>query len=107
MSAMFFKKKLEPEQFEFVTVITAAQLHNSLGRMPKDLEIEKGILETLSKGGYKISSEQMSVLKAAIVVLQMGEFPGLVKKVALKQDPDGSVYAEIVTKLHQHMVRFI
>jgi hypothetical protein len=49
----------------------------------------------------------MSVLKLAIVVLQMDEFPDLVKKVSQNQDPDGSVYAGIVTKLSQHMVRFI
>ena len=104
---MFFKKKLEPEQFEFVTVITTAQLYKTLGRMPSGSEIEKGIMETLSEGGYKISGEQMSVLKLAIVVLQMGEFPDLVKKVSQNQDPDGGVYAEIVTKLSKQMVRFI
>jgi hypothetical protein len=104
---MFFKKKLGPEQFEFVTVITTAQLYKSSGRMPRSSEIEKGILDTLSEGGYKISGEQMSVLKLAIVVLQMGDFPELVKKVSENQDPDGSVYAGIVTKLSKQMVRFI
>jgi hypothetical protein len=104
---MFFKKKLAPEQFEFITVITTAQIYKSSGRMPSSSEIEKGILDTLKDGGYKISGEQMSVLKLAIVVLQMDEFPDLVKKVSQNQDPDGSVYAGIVTKLSQHMVRFI
>jgi hypothetical protein len=104
---MFFKKKLGPEQFEFATVITTAQLYKTLGRMPSGTEIEKGILETLLEGGYKISGEQMSVLKLAIVVLQMGEFPDLIKKVSQNQDPDGSIYAQIVTKLSRQMVRFI
>lgn len=104
---MFFKKKLGPEQFEFATLITTAQLYKSLGRMPSGAEIEKGILATLLEGGYKISGEQVSVLKLAIVVLQMGDFPDLVNKVSQNQDPDGSVYAEIVTKLSKQMVRFI
>lgn len=104
---MFFKKSLGPEQFEFVTVITTAQLYKKLRRMPNGSEIEKQILETLSEGGYKISGEQMSVLKLAVVVLQMGEFPDLVKKVSQNQDGDGSVYAKIVTQLSKQMVRFI
>jgi hypothetical protein len=49
----------------------------------------------------------MSVLKFAVVVLQMGDFPDLVKKVANSQDSEGKVYAEIVTKLSKQMVRFI
>ena len=104
---MFFKKKLGPEQFEFVTVITTAQLYKKIGRMPNSSEIEKGILETVSEGGYKISAEQMSVLKLAIVVLQMGEFSDLFKRVSQTQDPDGAVYAKIVTELSKRMVRFI
>jgi hypothetical protein len=44
---MFFKKKLTPEQFEFVTVITTAQLYKSMGKMPRESDIESVILKTL------------------------------------------------------------
>jgi len=104
---MFFKKKFSPEQFAFATVISAANLYKRLGSMPNYYEIEDEVKSLASDGGYKLSSEQESVLKLASVALCRGQMPEMIKEIALSQDPDESVYAKVVLGLQSQVIRFI
>jgi hypothetical protein len=104
---MFFKKKMSSEQFEFATIIGAAQIYKSQSKMPSASQIEDAVVEIAKQGNLKVSEEQMNVLRLAGTVLQMGEFPALLEKVASGKDPEGKIYAEIVTKLGKQVVRFI
>jgi hypothetical protein len=104
---MFFKKKFSPEQFQFATVISAANLYKRLGSMPTYYEIENAVRSLANDGGYKLSSEQENVLKLASVSLCRGQLPDMIKKIALAQDPDGIVYAKVVLELQSQVIRFI
>jgi len=104
---MFFKKKFTPEQFEFATVISAANLYKAQGSMPMYDKIETAVRSLASDGGYKLSSEQESVLKLASVVMCRGSIPEMVKKIAQGQDPNGEVYANVVKDLQRQMIRFV
>ena len=104
---MFFKKRFSPEQFEFATVISAANLYKRLGSMPNYDEIENAVRSLASDGGYKLSSEQENILKLASVALCRAPLPEMIKRIALSKDPDGMVYAKVVLELQSQVIRFV
>lgn len=104
---MFFKKSIDPGQFQFATIISAVSLSRDLGRAPSFDEIEEQVLFLIKKFGGKLNGQQMQVLKLAAVTLCLGEPARLVEKMASRPEGlDENDAAKLSDALRQSGVYF-
>lgn len=104
---MFFKKAINPDQFEFATIISTGQLYQRLGRMPTFAEIEDQVLNLVKEFGGKLNSQQMQVLKMAAPRLCFSDSETLIKRMVSEgAQTDGKAYAGLVQLLQSSSIRF-